>query len=88
MQLFPSKVDLWLVVVLAVAPIAVAAGMAAVALDGDWRGAAVAALPLAFILGLYGGLLYPVRYEVHESTLVVRYGLVRNRVPIANIVQR
>lgn len=86
MRWYPSKVDAWLAVVLALAPlacIAAAVGVLASDTDGGW----VALAPLAFVLAIYGGLVFPMRYAIGDDSIIVRYGLVRQRIPLADITE-
>jgi membrane protein YdbS with pleckstrin-like domain len=40
---------------------------------------------LVFILVLYGGIVLPIRYTVASDHLVIRFGLIRSRVPYDKI---
>jgi hypothetical protein len=45
--------------------------------DGIWA----ALLSLLVMAGIYGGLLFPLYYRLEASALLVRFGLVRQRIP-------
>lgn len=79
---FPSKVDAWIGVLLVVAPI-----LSAVSSLGAFlaSGSLAALIPIAFIGLLYVALVYPVAYELHDDALVIRFGLMKSRVPYASI---
>jgi len=87
MEIFKSKVDWWIGILLALAPIS---GFAVVGLglgtDEDptlYSGIALSAV----VLLIYWFLVFPMEYEVHPDKLVVRYGRVRERYPYENIVE-
>ncbi len=85
MQWFPSKVDWWLGLALAVPPVAsVVAAFAAYLTEerGEWL---LALIPLVIVAVVYVGLVFPMRYGVGSSHLVIRSGLVRQRIPLANV---
>lgn len=84
---YPSKVDLWLALVLAFAPLVCLAGSAAVLVAGKGEGWMIALAPTAFIALIYLGLVFPMRYGIDGDALVVRHGLVRQRIPLRDIVE-
>lgn len=84
---YPSKVDLWLALVLAFAPLVCLAGSAAVLVAGQGDGWMIALAPTAFIALIYLGLVFPMRYGIDDDALVVRHGLVRQRIPLRDIVE-
>lgn len=80
---FRSKIDWWLAVLLAVAPLVslVATLMAPesgrlAGLSGTWVLAAV-----------YLGLVFPMRYGLTDRELIIRHGLVRRRIQLADITE-
>ncbi len=81
---FPSKVDGWLWPVLCVPP-ASAVLFAIMALLSRQPG--LAPWPALAVVAIYGGLLFPLRYGVSSRELVIRFGLARQRVPLANITR-
>jgi hypothetical protein len=38
-----------------------------------------------FVAALYVGLLFPIRYGINDTHLIVRHGLCRYRIPLADI---
>lgn len=86
-QRYGSKVDAWVMVCLVAGPLVTLAAAIAVTVTGDPVGTAVAWLTLLLLVGLYAGMVLPIRYELHPSELVVRFGLVRRRVPYARITE-
>jgi hypothetical protein len=87
MHWYRSKVDWWLVPLLAAPPIA-AVIMAGVALrSGEPLQLAWGFGALLFVAGLYLGVVYPIRYGIDDLHLVIRNGLMRQRIPLADIVE-
>lgn len=39
------------------------------------------------ILALYIGIVWPVEYEVGDGELLIRYGFIRNRIPLEQITR-
>jgi hypothetical protein len=40
---------------------------------------------ILFVLGLYFGLVFPMRYGLGDTYLLVRFGVCRKRIPLADI---
>lgn len=81
-QRFPSKVDWWIGALLFVAPAGALFSAATLAREGQL---VVGLVPVAFIVLLYVGLVWPISYEVGDDGLVIRFGLARSRVPYATL---
>ena len=80
---FPSKVDWWLAALLVAAPVIAFASFVALLLSGEgWWGGL---LSLVLILVIYLVLVLPMRYGLDEQTLIIRHGLVKQRLPLARI---
>ena len=84
---YPSKVDWWLVPLLSLAPVASIVACISLVLEGQ-----LAALPWAvggvlFVLGVYLGLVIPMKYGLDDTTLVVRFGICRQRIALADILE-
>ncbi len=78
---FASKVDLWIGALLAVAPVmSLAGGLVSLA-----AGQPLGLLSPLFVGAIYGGLVFPIYYEIGEDALVIRFGLARSRIPYAKI---
>lgn len=84
---FASKVDWWLAIVLAVVPIGSLVTVVAGLAGGDSGAAFGGAVTLVLIGALYVGVVWPVAYEVDARDLIVRFGLVRSRVPLSQITR-
>lgn len=82
---YPSKVDGWIAVALALGPIACIATVVATALAGE--GLLVAVVSSAVLLAVYGGLVFPMRYAVGTDAVIVRHGLITQRIPLAAITE-
>jgi hypothetical protein len=86
-QWYSSKVDWWLAVLLCVPPVASVAVTIGLATQGN-----VGELPwgigsIALVAAIYIGLVFPMRYGIGDTHFVVRSGMLRQRVPLANIVE-
>ena len=78
---FRSKVDWWLGLVLLAAPVvSLVAGLSAP--ESERVAAYGGTLVLAAV---YLGLVFPMRYGISDGELVVRHGLVRQRIKLADI---
>lgn len=84
---YPSKVDWWLVPLLCLPPVAAVVVCAAFALAGRTTDLWIALAMAAGVVALYGGLVLPMRYGLDDSDLHVRFGLCRQRIPLADIVE-
>lgn len=79
---FHSKVDWWLGLILLAAPVVVVIG----ALTAPPHQRVVAYLGTAVLAAVYLGLVFPMRYGITDAHLIVRYGLVRQRIALADII--
>ncbi len=82
---YPSKIDWWLGIVLAIAPLVSIAGVGVSIAAGS--GTAVALGGTAFLALIYLGLVLPMRYGISDEAIVVRHGMVRQRIPLKDIVE-
>ena len=78
---FRSKVDWWLALVLLVAPAISLVGWFTAADAERWA----ASTGLLVLGAIYLGLLFPMKYGLTATHLVVRHGLVRQRIELAKI---
>ena len=78
---FPSKIDPWLGALLLLAPVVSLLG----GLISLSAGQPAGLIGPVFIGLLYVGLVLPIRYELEADALVIRFGLMRSRVPYAQI---
>ncbi|MBE0567752.1 MAG: PH domain-containing protein [Krumholzibacteria bacterium] len=84
---YRSKVDWWLGVILAAAPLVTFGALGASLVAGDSAGTTAAVVTCVVTVALYGLLVVPVRYGIARSELIVRFGVVRQRIPLASIVE-
>jgi membrane protein YdbS with pleckstrin-like domain len=83
---FPTKIDRWLVVVLLGALTAMLVSAVAVARTAQTPAQLMAALCTPLLpVGLVALLSWPTRYELHADELVIRSGVIRYRIPYADI---
>ena len=81
---FPSKVDAWLGAILVALLVSTVAVPIVLLVSGDPQ-AWIGLIPSALILAIFGGLVFPLYYELEDQALLIRFGLVRSRVPYAEI---
>ncbi len=82
---YPSKVDWWLAPILCVPPMAAVAVCVAFALSGDTTGLLVGLAMVLVVSAIYFGLVFPMRYGINDTHLLVRFGICRQRVPLPDI---
>lgn len=80
---FPSRIDWWLGAILILLPLVVFGSTALVILQGNYHWAA--GLGSTLIVLLYAGLIFPMRYSISSDELIVRHGLVRQRMKLMTI---
>jgi hypothetical protein len=85
MQWYRSKIDWWLAPILCVPPVAAILVCVAFALAGMTSGLLVGVAAVLLVLGIYFGLVFPMRYGLDDTHLVVRFGVCRQRIPLAAI---
>jgi membrane protein YdbS with pleckstrin-like domain len=82
---YRSKIDWWVAVLLCLGPVISVAVSVALLFGGkssEWPWALAGIL---IILVIYFGLVFPMRYGLDDTHLIVRFGLCRQRVPLADI---
>jgi membrane protein YdbS with pleckstrin-like domain len=80
---YPSKVDTWIAVVLCLAPVVTIGSTILTVVAGE--GLVIGLGTIVFLAALYFGLLLPMRYGITGEHIVVRHGLVRQKIPLAEI---
>ena len=83
---YRSVIDPWLAILLAVIPVITLATVV-VSLLNDSEGIGAAVFSILIIAGIYGGLLFPLYYELEDTALMIRFGLIRQHVPYADITE-
>lgn len=87
MRWYPSKVDWWLVPLLALPPFAGLAVTTQALLQKNWPETLIGLGVLAFVILLYAVVIFPIRYGIDREALIVRAGLFRKEIPL-NTIQR
>lgn len=85
MHWYKSKIDWWIALLLCVPPVtsvAVVVAMAIGAKTSDWPWALGSIL---FVIALYGGLVFPLKYGLDDAHLLVRFGVCRQRIPLTEV---
>jgi len=85
MKWYRSKIDWWLGLILCVPPVVSITVCIALALAGDTSGLLVGFAMVLFVVGIYFGLVFPMRYGLDDTHLLVRFGICRQRIPLAAI---
>lgn len=84
---YKSKVDWWLVPLLAVPPVVASVVATSSARTGDPIQMAFGFGSLLFVTGIYVGLVFPMRYGIGGDRLIVRFGVCRQNVLFQNILE-
>lgn len=84
---YPTKVDWWLIPILCLPPIASVVVCIALAASGKWSELPIGLASVVFVVALYCGVVFPMRYGVDDTHLHVRSGLIHSRVPLADITE-
>lgn len=82
---YPSKIDTWLLGLLLVIPAVEIAVVITSAISRVWPATAIGLIAFLFIVCLYALCVWPMRYGIGAEFLVIRFGLCRSRVRIADI---
>lgn len=83
-----SKKDGWLVAVVAVGFLFPLLLGTYLWIEKDWSPSLLNVFIGSFLMiGIFVGLLYPLHYEIDDSTLTIRSGLTRKKIPILSIRQ-
>jgi hypothetical protein len=86
-QWFPSKVDWWLGAVLVAAPLTQVAVLVWSLTAGSTEDIVASVIGCLVVAAIWGLLVVPVRYGISRDELIVRFGVVRQRVRLADIVE-
>ena len=83
---FRSKVDWWLGILLVLAPIASVVALISSVVN-DPEEALSGVIAVAILVAVYGLLLVPMRYGITKDELIVRFGILRQRIPLNAILE-
>lgn len=84
---YRSKVDWWLALVLCVPPVASVSVCIALVLDGKMSELPIGIGSVLFVAAIYFGLIFPMQYGLGDTHLIVRFGLCRQRIPLADVLE-
>jgi asparagine N-glycosylation enzyme membrane subunit Stt3 len=82
---YPSKVDVWLAVILALLPLVMLGTLVSSLRSGNREDIVAAAVSFVIIVGVYGLLVFPTRYGIGVDELIVRFGVIRQRIRFEKI---
>jgi hypothetical protein len=85
MRWYRSKVDWWLGLILMILPISPIVVCISLAASGKASELPFGIAAFVFVAMLFVGVVFPVRYGVGDEKLVVRFGLCRFQIPVADI---
>ncbi len=80
---YPTKVDWWMVPLLAIPFLACGAVLIAAIVTG--KGMLVGLLSTGLMAAVFGGLVLPMRYAISDTELLVRHGLITQRAKLTEI---
>ncbi len=86
-QWYQSKVDWWLALILCVPPMASVAVCVALVLNGKVSELPIGIGSVVFIAAIYFGLVFPMRYGLDDTHLIVRFGLCRQRILLTDVLE-
>lgn len=82
---YRSKLDWWLVPLLCLPPVVAIAVCSQAAIHGPTTDLLVGCFVALMVASVYFGLIFPLRYGFDESHLIVRHGVCRQRILLADI---
>jgi membrane protein YdbS with pleckstrin-like domain len=83
---FPSKVDGWLAAILGIAPLVSLVGFLDPNVFESTTVLLIALAGPAMFAAIYGLLVFPMRYGISADELIIRHGVVRQRVELTKIL--
>jgi hypothetical protein len=84
---YKSKVDWWLVPLLALPPISSILVAITLAQQGVPTATAIGFGVVLFVAALYLGVIFPLRYGIDRKHLIIRTGLIRQRIELDKITE-
>jgi hypothetical protein len=85
MRWYRSKVDWWMVPILCLPPLATIAACVALAVAGQMSALPWGIASVLLVFAIYFGLVFPLRYGLDDTHLLVRFGICRQRIPLVDI---
>jgi hypothetical protein len=87
MHWYRSKVDWWIGILLCIPPVAAVVTNFSLLMgekSDEWPAGAIVAV---VVLGIYVGLVFPMRYGLGNGQVVIRSGLLRQKLAMSDIVE-
>lgn len=82
---FRSAVDWWLAVILVALPFTQVWALLSALSSGESESVVATAFGCALVAAIYGLLVFPMRYGISSEQLIIRFGVVRRRIRLADI---
>lgn len=82
---FRSKIDWWMGLILLALPVVELGGLTAAVRDSNSEAITSMAVGCGVVAAIYGLLVIPIRYGVSSDRLVIRFGVVRRQIDLADI---
>jgi hypothetical protein len=82
---YRSKVDWWIALVLCLPPMVAVGVCIALVMDSKTAELPIGILVILLVIGVYVGLIFPMKYGLDDQNLLVRFGLCRQRIPLGDI---
>lgn len=87
MQWYRSKVDWWIALILCAPPVVSTGACVALALEARTSELPLGIASVLLVVGIYFGLVFPMRYGLDDTQLVVRFGICRQRIRLGDVVE-
>jgi len=87
MHWYRSKIDWWLALLLCLPTVATIAVCTGLLLDGRYSELPWGIATGLFVVGIYFGLVFPMRYGLDETHLTVKFGRCTQRVPLVDVTE-
>lgn len=84
---FPSKVDWWMAAILILVPVIELAICVMIVRSGGIEALAWGLMPVVLVAVLYVLVVWPIRYGITDRELIIRFGVIRRRVPLEKITE-
>ena len=85
MRWYRSKVDWWIALILCMPPVVSIAVCVALVHDGKTSELPWGLGRVVLVFGVYFGLIFPMRYGLDDTHLLVRFGICSQRIPLVDI---
>ncbi len=87
MEWYRSKIDWWIALLLCLPPVVSSAVCADMVLNGKISELPWALGSMLLVAAIYLGLVFPMKYGVDDTHLLVRFGICRQRIPLADVLE-